>query len=186
MLRGTVRVTAAITGLLLVYGIVFALEGMTTRLPIAAARELVVTTSWTAPWMLLFCSGMEDLSTVVRKGFVLWLGALAAVLFLYYCERYTSSSFLTKVAMPPLAMGAGLLPHFFRRIRFVYVVTSVAAGVVAGFVLYNVSNIVLTPTAHFATKFIALEMVTFTIASIITGLLEVLNTYSKLANRVHA
>src|SRR5262245_46573346 len=138
---------------------------MTTRLPITAARELVLTTFWTAPWMLLFCSGLEDLATVARKSFVLWFGALAALLFLYYFERYTSSSFLTKVAIPPLAVGVGLLPHFFRYIRFLFVLTSVAAGVAGAFVLYNVSNTVLTPTAHFATKFIALEMVTFIVAS---------------------
>lgn len=96
-------------GLLLVYGVTFALEGMTTRVPIDAARELATVSLWTAPWMLLFCSGVEDLSIISRKEIVLWLGVLAALLFLYYLDRFTSMSFLTKAAMPPVSgrRGAG-------------------------------------------------------------------------------
>src|ERR1700756_649339 len=44
ILRGTVRVIAA-AGLLLLYATVYALEGMTTRIPITPARELATRTS---------------------------------------------------------------------------------------------------------------------------------------------
>ena len=120
----------------------------------AAVRELATVFLWTAPWMLLFCSGVEDLSIISRKEVVLWVGVFAALLFLYYFDRYTSLSFLTKAAMPPLAVGAGLLPHFIKRIRFLFALASVAAGVVGAYVLYLVTDSVLSPSTHFTTKLI--------------------------------
>jgi hypothetical protein len=150
ILRGTARVLAAVTGLLLVYGTVYALEGMTTRIPMDAARELVMASLWTAPWMLLFCSGMEDLATVTRKNLVFWSGVFAVLMFLYYFDRHTSLSFLTKAGMPPLAVGAGLTPHFVRRLRFLFALSSVAAGGAGAYVLYLVGNTTLSPTTHFA------------------------------------
>jgi hypothetical protein len=186
VLRGTIRVIAAATGLLLVYGMVFALEGMTTRIPIAGSRELVVTSLWTAPWMLLCCSGMEDLAIATRKNSVLWLGSVAALLCLYYFDWHTSMSLLTKAAMPPLAVGVGMVPHFSKQMRFLFALSSVAAGVVGTFVLYQVANTVLSPTTHFATKSIGLLMVTFVVASIITGLLTVFDLCRKLSRRIYA
>jgi hypothetical protein len=168
------------TGLLLVYGSIFALEGMTTRIPTAAARELATVSLWTAPWMLLFCSGVEDISIISRKEFVLWLGVFAALLFLYYFDRYTSMSFLTKAAMPPLAVSVGLLPHFVKGIRFLFSLASVAAGVVGGYVLYLVADSIRLPSAHFATKFIAVLIVTFGCAGITSGLLALFDVYRKL------
>src|SRR2546430_11814712 len=82
ILRGTARVLASMTGLLLVYGSIFTLEGMTTRIPMAAARELATVSLWTAPWMLLFCSGVEDLSIVSGKEIIFWLGVFVVLLFL--------------------------------------------------------------------------------------------------------
>jgi hypothetical protein len=67
VLRGTARVLAALTGLLLVYGITYALEGITTRIPTAAARELAIGVLWTVPWSLLFCSGLQDVTIVTGK-----------------------------------------------------------------------------------------------------------------------
>ena len=81
---------------------VYALEGITTRIPTAAALELATVSLWTVPWMLLLVSGVEDLSIVSRKESVLWLGVAGALLFLFYFDRFTSMSFLTKAAMPPL------------------------------------------------------------------------------------
>jgi hypothetical protein len=186
ILRGTARVLASITGLLLVYGTVFALEGMTTRITVAAARELATVSLWTAPWMLLFCSGVEDLSIISRKEVVLWLGVFAALLFLYYFDRYTSMSFLTKAAMPPLAVGAGLLPHFVKRIRFLFSLSSVAAGVFGGYVLYLVANTIMTPSTHFASKFIGALIVTFGCAGITSALLALFDGYHNLSRRFYA
>jgi len=86
------RVIAAAAGLLLVYGWIFALAGMTTRLPSTLAKEVGLTSLWTTPWMLLFFSGVIDLSIAARKNFVLWAGIVAALLFLFYFDRYTSLS----------------------------------------------------------------------------------------------
>jgi hypothetical protein len=186
ILRGTARILAAATGLLLTYGITFALEGMTTRIPTTATWELATTALWTAPWMLLFCSGVEDLSIISRKEVVLWIGVFAALLFLYYFDRYTSMSFLTKAAMPPLAVGAGLVPHFVRRIRFLFGLASVAAGVVGGYVLYLSAASILLPSAHFATKFIGVLIVTFGCAGITSGFLALFDVYRKLRRRSYA
>jgi hypothetical protein len=186
ILRGTARVLASMTGLLLVYGSIFALEGMTRRIPMAAARELATVSLWIAPWMLLFCSGVEDLSIIRRKETVFWLGVFAALLFLYYFDRYTSMSFLTKAAMPPLAVLAGLVPHFVKRIRFLFSLASVAAGVVGGYLLYLAADSILLPSTHFATKLIGVLIVTFGCAGITSGLLTLFDVYHKLSRRSYA
>ena len=183
ILRGTARVLAAATGLLLAYGITFALEGMTTRIPIAAARELATVSLWTMPWMLLFCSGVEDLATFIRKDYVLWLGAIAALLFLYYFGWHTTMSSLTKAAMPLLAVGVGLTPHFVRRMRFLFDLASIAAGIVGGYVLYMTLNTFLRSASHFATKFIAALFVTFILAGIMSGLISLFDVCQRLTRR---
>jgi len=81
LLRGVCSVTAAMTGLLLVYGFVFAMEGMTTRVPMTALHELVTVTLWMLPWMMLYCSGLEDLVTVTRRATVFWLGIAPVLAF---------------------------------------------------------------------------------------------------------
>jgi len=175
-----------VTGLLLVYGSIFALEGITTRIPIAAARELAEVSLWTVPWMLLFFSGVEDLVIASRKEFVLWLGVFAALLFLYYFDRNTSLSFLTKAAMPPLAVGAGLMPHFAKRFGFLFSLASLAAGVVGGYVLYLVRESLMLPSKHFATSFIGVLIVTFGCAGITSGLLALFEVYRSLRSRSYA
>jgi hypothetical protein len=185
IIRGTARIIAATAGLLLVYGYIFALEGMTTRLPISSARELAGTSLWTAPWMLLFCSGLEDLTIAARKDVVLWTGIVAALVFLYYFDRYTSLSLMTKVAAPPIAVGAGVLPHFVRQIRFLFVLSSVAAGLGGAFVLYYATPTLLSRNMHFATKFIGLLIVTFCLASILAAVVAVSDVYRNVTARQH-
>jgi len=183
ILRGTARVLAAVTGLLLAYGVTFALEGMTTRIPTAPAWELATGALWTTPWLLLFCSGLQDLVIVTGKQWVLWFGGIAALFFLYYFDHYTSSSFLTKAALPPIAVSLGLIPYFIRKMRFLFVLSSLAAGVVGTFVLYSVAATVLSPTAHFATRVIGVLIVTFCLAGITSGVLAVLDIYRHVTRR---
>lgn len=177
---------AATAGLLLVYGSIFALEGMTTRLPTSTAKELALTSLWTTPWMLLFFSGVEDLSIAARRGVVLWAGILAALLFLFYFDRYTSLSVVTKVASPLVAVIAGALPHFVRPIRFLFVLCSITAALAGAFVLYYVTPTFLSPSTHFATKTIGLLIVTFCLSSILAGGLVVYDLYGKVAAPRHA
>jgi fructose-specific phosphotransferase system IIC component len=185
ILRGAARVLASITGMLLIYEVTFALEGMTTRIPMADARELATACLWTAPWMLLFCSGVEDFSIISHKEFLVWLGGFAALLFLYYFDRYTSMSILTKTVMPPLAVGIGLVPHFVRRARFLFSLASLAVGVVAGYLLYLSADSILLPSTGFAHNFPSL-MVTFGCAGITTGLLVLFDVYRRLRHRFYA
>ena len=185
ILRGTARVLAAVTGLLLVYGVGYALEGITTRIPTAAARELALAILWTAPWMLLFCSGVEDLSTAAHKDLVLWFGAISALAFLYYFDWHTSDSLLTKAAMPLLAVSVGLVPHFVKRLRFLFALSSIAAGVAGGYVLYFVAAAFLPSSPRFNNKVIPILIVTFGSASIIAGLLAVLDLCRNLTRRLY-
>ena len=171
-LRGISRVTAATTGLLLVYGVVYAMEGMTTRIPTSPLRELGITTIWILPWTMLFCSGLDDFGTVTRQNWVFWAGVTLALAFLYYFERNTGSSIVTKIAMPLLATAGGLMPHVIRRIRFLFTVFSLAAGV-AGLVVFYVALTSNLSGSSFATKAIAFVVFAFATASLITGVLSV-------------
>jgi hypothetical protein len=172
VLRGTSKVTAALTGLLLVYWTVYAMEGMTTRLPISRVHELVISTLWMLPWTLLFCSGFEDLGKVTRQTWVSWVGMALVLILLYYLERHTTSAVVTKAVMPLVATVAGLLPHAIPRIGFVFTVCCLAAGIVGvgvlSFCLYTFFS-----EHAFATKGIAFVILVFGAASITTGVLSV-------------
>jgi hypothetical protein len=171
-LRGVSSVTAAATGLLLVYGFVYAMEGMTRRIPMNSLRELGITTLWMLPWTMLFCSGLEDFDTVTRQAWVFWVGVMPALALLYYFERNTSSSIATKAAMPLLAMAGGLMPHVIRRMKFVFTVFCLAAGVAGLFVFYLALTSFLSGSS-FATKAIGFVVLGFATASLTTGVLSV-------------
>jgi hypothetical protein len=177
ILRGTASILASMTGLLLVYGIIFALEGMTTRVPTSAAWELTTASLWTALWLLLFFSGLQDLVKMTHKQWVLWIGVVAALVFLYYFDRYTSLSLLTKAAMPPIATGLGLVPHFVKRMGFVFTLSSLAVGVMSATALYHFATTMLSPTAHFATRTIGALIVIFCVTGITSGLLVSVGLY---------
>jgi hypothetical protein len=183
ILRGTARILAAATGLLLMYGITFALEGMTTRVPTTATWELATGVLGTAPWLLLFCSGLQDAVTATGKQWVLWFGGIAALLFLYYFGHYTSLSLVTKAALPPIALAVGLFPHFIRKMGFLFVLSSLAAGVSGGFVLFNIAATLFSPTTHFATKLIGSLLVTFCLSALTSGLLAVSELYGQVTRR---
>jgi peptidoglycan/LPS O-acetylase OafA/YrhL len=84
VLRGISRVTAAVTALLLIYGISYAMEAMTTRLPDTSLHEFAIGTLWMFPWMLLFCSGLEDLGKATRRAWVFWAGLAVGIALLCY------------------------------------------------------------------------------------------------------
>ena len=183
ILRGAARILAAATGLLLMYGITFALEGMTSRIPTTAAWELAAGVLWTAPWLLLFCSGLQDAVTVTGKQWVLWLGGIVALLFLYSCDHYTPLSLVTKAALPPVALAVGLIPQLIRKMGFLFVLTSLTAGVGGGFVLFNIAVTLYSPTAHFATKLIGALLVTFCLSALTSGVLTVAQLYGQVTRR---
>jgi len=150
LLRGVFSVTAVATGLLLAYGVTYAVEGMTARIPKTSINELATVTVWMLPWMLLYCSGLEDFVTVTQQASLFWLGLAPALAFLYHFERYTSDGLLTKTAMPVLVIVGGLLPHVFRRLIFVFAVLPFVAGIAALVVLYYTFPSLLT--FSFATR----------------------------------
>jgi hypothetical protein len=168
--RGILRVTAAATGLLLVYGIVFAMEGMTVRVATIPAREVAVTTAFMLPWTLLFCSGFEDFGIAARRDWVFWVGTLLLLSFIYYFERHTTSSTLTKAAMPVLATVGGVLPHVSLRLRFAYTACSLIAGIAGVFAAYHFAGVIFSG-GSFATGTIGGLIVGFCIASTATGVL---------------
>lgn len=173
-LRGIARFTAAVTGLLLAYGFVYAMEGMTTRMPMSRWHELAITTLWMLPWTLLFCSSLEDFGAVTQKAWVFWIGATLAMALLYYFERNTTSTILTKASMPVLAVLGGLLPHAVRHIRFAFTVCGLAAGVAGVFALYFSLITFLSPTSSFASTAAGVVIVAFGVSASATGVLALI------------
>lgn len=134
LLRGISKVTAAVTGVLLVYSFIFAMESMTTRLPETPLHELVRSTLWMLPWMFLFCSGVEDLGKTSRWKF--FTGVAIGFALIYFLDRHTADRTLTKIAMPLAVTFCGIIPHFVRSIRFVYALFSIAVGIAGLVVIY--------------------------------------------------
>jgi hypothetical protein len=69
-LRGVSRIAASAAGLWLIYGGTYPTEDMTTRIPTNPLHELWVTTLWMVPWMLLFCSGVEDFEKIAGRAWI--------------------------------------------------------------------------------------------------------------------
>ena len=169
--RGICSVTAATTGLLLAYGITFAMEGMTNRIRTSSVHEFATTTLWMVPWTLLFCAGLEDFVIATRRAWLFWVGLAPAIAFLFYFERYTTASLLTESLMPMFSIFLGLLPHAFRQISIVFSLLPLLAGIAGLVALYYTLPSFLT--FSFATRAIGVVIVVFEIASLCTCLLSV-------------
>jgi hypothetical protein len=141
---------------------------------------------WTTPWLLLFCSGLQDVVIATGKRWVLWFGGIVAILFLYYFDHYTSLSLVTKAAMPPIAVGIAMIPYFIKKMGFLFVLSSLAAGVAGAFVLYSVAATLVSPTAHFATKVIGALLMTFCLSGITTGMLAIFDLCYQVTRRLAA
>lgn len=114
---------------------------------------------------------------VTSKQWALWLGVVAVLVFLYYFDQYTSLSLLTKASMPLIATGLGLVPHFIKRMGFLFSLSSLAVGVVGVTALYYFATTILSPTAHFATKTIGVLIVIFCVTGITSGVLGGVGIY---------
>jgi hypothetical protein len=125
--------------------------------------------------MLLFLSGSEDLIKVIQRGWVFWVGVIVGASLLYYFESYTSSSVLTKIAMPLLAVAGGLLPHVIRRLRLAFSTISLLAGLAGLVVLYFTGTTFFVPSRSFATKTIGFLVLAFVISAIGTGILAAIS-----------
>lgn len=90
---------------------------------------------------------------------------------------------LTKAAMPPVAVGVGLAPHFERHMRFLFDLSSVGAAVVGAYTLYIFAGPILYPSTHFATPLIGVLWVIFAFAGITGGLLTALDVYRRFRRR---
>ena len=121
---------------------------------------------------------------VTGKGWVLWFGGIAALLFLYYFDHFTSLSLLTKAAMPPIAVGVGVIPHFIRKVGFLFVLSSLVAGGAGVFVLYGVAVTLFSATEYFATKVIGALLMTFCLSAITSGALTIFDFYRQVTRRL--
>jgi hypothetical protein len=81
-LRGVSRIAASAAGLWLIYGGTYPTEDMTTRIPTNPLHELWVTTLWMVPWMLLFCSGVEDFEKIAGRAWIFGVFLPPALFFL--------------------------------------------------------------------------------------------------------
>lgn len=171
-LRALAKLLTATTGLLLFYEIVFAMEGITTRIAMNSWKELALAIVWTLPWTLLMFSGLEDVHQLLQSHLVTSIGVLLTVTLLFYFERGTTSGQLTKYGMPILATAAGLLPYGIRQIRFLYVVIGLAAGVGGAFVCYHVARMALSSTTSFADREITVLLVLLAVSGLLSAALS--------------
>ena len=170
--RGIFRIIAASSGLLVAFGLVYAMDAMASRLPITLLRELLMSVGFMLPWALLFCGGLDDLARITKRGWLFWAGSALILGFLYYLNRDTSLESLNKAGAPLLASVFAIQPHIFRRILLVYSLASVIAGLGGVFVLF------LTAQSHikgesFANWSIAACVLSFAIFSIGAGVLSI-------------
>lgn len=170
VLRAIASVVAAATGLILHYGFIYAMDGMTTRVPTIPLHELGISTLWMLPLTILFCFGLEDFGAVMRRPWVFWAGTILALVLLYYFERNTGSGTLTKIGMPVLATTVGLLPHVIRRVHFVFIIFSIAFGLAALVLFYSAASSYLSGASFSTIGFVVLS---FGASSLIAGTLSV-------------
>ena len=146
------------------------MEGMTTRLPMGAARELAMVTVFMLPWTILFCSGFHDLSTAAKHEWIFWSGTVLVLGLLYFLNGYTTDPNLAKAAMPVLACASATVPHFFRRLSFIYSTLCVLFGL-CGVIVFCWDTKTFMTGSSFATPVITALLVIFPIASITAGAL---------------
>jgi hypothetical protein len=170
--RGILRIAAASSGLLLVFGVVYAMEGMTTRLPTTSFRELVGSTAFMVPWALLFCSGFDDLTRITRRPWLFWTGTVLVLALVYYLDRGTSLQGFNKVAMPVLASSLAIQPHLFRRVALLYSLASVVIGLCGVLVLFNTVQLLLRG-GTFTNLLTAVYVLCFSVSSIAAAVLSI-------------
>lgn len=172
-LRGILSISAACSGVLLTYGLIYAMEGMTSRLPTLAVKELLIATVFMLPWTLLFCSGFHDLAEGTNRHWLFWGWTVLLLAFLYYLDRNTTEAELTKVGMPLLACLGAVVPHAFRRVAVIYSVVSVLFAICGIAMLYFVGQTLFTPGRSFTTPAIAGFMLFFPLTAIAAGVLAI-------------
>jgi len=171
--RSILSILAAFSGLLLIFGLIYAMEGMTTRVPTSGLRELAIASVFMLPWTLLFCSGLHDLASAFRRDWLFWAGIVILVVSLYYFSRNTSFARSTKAIMPLIACLGAALPQVLRPISGIYTAVSVLFAFCGICVLYFVGRTILIPGRSFATPVIACLVLLFALAAIAAGVLAV-------------
>lgn len=163
LIRGLCRLTTGLLAILFVYGITFAMEGMTTRIPTSAIREVALTTLWFVPIALVFSSGADDIASAAKSNWFFWLVVSAGLALVYYYESYTTDSRVTHIVAPIAAFLISATPHCFRRIKVAYSISSFAAGICGLFVVYWIWRTFMSGS-RFATTGTAVCFVAFALA----------------------
>ncbi|MDE3202476.1 MAG: hypothetical protein KGN79_16320 [Acidobacteriota bacterium] len=172
LVRGILRIVAASSGLLLIFAVIYAMEGMTTRLPTTSFRELLVSVVCMVPWILLFCSGLHDLAQIAKRQWLFWVGSALVLVLVYYFDRNTSFQEMNKAAVPILACIFAILPHTFRRVAFLYSVVSVMFGLCGMLVLVYLIQMYFRGGSY-TNRPIATLVFSFAISSIAAGVLSI-------------
>jgi hypothetical protein len=171
LVRAISRIVAASSGLLLIVGAVYAMEGMTTRLPTTSFRELVISTGVLLPWILLFCSGFDDLAIIAKREWLFWAGSALLLALIYYCDLSTSLQGVNKAGVPILACILAIQPHIFRRVALLYSLVSLVFGLCGVLVLFYTVQTYLRGSS-FTNQTTAACVFSFAISSIAAGVLS--------------
>jgi hypothetical protein len=171
LIRGLCRLTAGLLAILFVYGVTFAMEGMTTRIPTSAIREVVLTTLWFVPIALVFSSGADDIASAAKSNWFFWLIVSAGLALVYYYEFYTTDRRVTHIVTPIAAFLISAIPHCFPRIKVAYSIFSFAAGICGLFVMCWIGRTFMSGS-RFATTATAFCFIAFALASLSAAVLS--------------
>jgi hypothetical protein len=170
LIRGLCRLTTGLLAILFVYGVTFAMEGMTTRIPRSAVREVVLTTLWFAPIALVFTSGADDIASAAKTNWLFWLIVSVGLALVFYFEFYTTDRPVTHVVAPMASFLISVIPHWFTRTKAAYLVCSLAAGACGLFVVYWIGRTFVSGST-FVTTGTAVCFIAFALTSIFSAAL---------------
>jgi hypothetical protein len=134
LVRGIAQLTAAVSGMLFLFGFVRDMGGL---FQVFTTLQIAETVAFMLPWTLLLCSAFHDLSKAASQEWIFWAGSLLIFGVFFHVDRYEPNTISTRVAMSALACAGAMLPHVFRRLSFIYSVLCIVAGLVGIYTLYS-------------------------------------------------
>jgi hypothetical protein len=164
-IRGAARIVAAVTSCVLLYGAVYALEAMTTRVPVSQAHSLASFLLYSFPFALLALAGVRDL---VSSRFSFALAAILLTALFAFLNWFTSDFLTTRILGPiaTIALASTLLN--FRPLRWLAGAMSLISAVGGiGLAVY-----ILRMTGRWATRAIELQVWAFILSSVLAGVLS--------------
>lgn len=187
LIRGIARIIAAAAALLMSFGIVYTMEGITERIPVSLPKEILTEGIILGLFLGLLLAGGQDLAKATRHKAVFWIVALAGLTGVYYLNHATTDRMTTKVIAPLLALGLAVIPYFGQRLNWLYGVCSVSAGAFALYLSWILIQEKLAGSGvFFQGGILGLIWLGFILTSIIALVLTLLQWIARILRRGNA